>query len=256
MGTEVPAAAQGRRPRASAPRRAGSRPRPTLEGVAELPARERAYHELKFRILEGRLPPGTTLLETEAASLLSLSRTPVREALIRLEEEGLVTVRPRHGITVRAQSLDDLAEIYQVFSALEVVAARLVARRGLSRAEAERLQSLMAQMERATRRGDIEHWSQLDDIFHSEITSFCGNSRLQATIRQYWDQQYRARMAMVPLRPRPTQSDEEHRAIFEAIRTGDEVAAEHLHRQHRERADEQALTLLRQAAKAAGLEES
>ncbi len=231
---------------------AGSRPRPTLQGVAEMPARDRAYHELKYRILEGRLSPGTTLLETEVASLLSLSRTPVREALIRLEEEGLVSVRPRHGMTVKAQSLDDLTEIYEVFSALEVMAARLLARRGLSRGEAERLQSLMAQMERATRRDDIEHWSQLDDIFHSEITSLCGNSRLQATLRQYWEQQYRARMAIVPLRPRPTQSDEEHRAIFEAIRAGDDAAAAHLHEQHRARADRQTLALLREAEIMAG----
>ena len=126
-----------------------------MQGVAKMAARERAYHELKYRILEGRLPPGTTLLETEVANLLSLSRTPIREALIRLEEEGLVEVKPRHGVTVRAQSLDDLAEIYEVFSALEVQAARLAAVRGLEPSESERLKSLMDQMEKATRSDDI-----------------------------------------------------------------------------------------------------
>lgn len=232
----------------------GSRPRPTLQGVGKMPARERAYHELKFRILEGRLPPGTTLLETEVANLLSLSRTPIREALIRLEEEGLVAVRPRHGITVKAQSLDDLADIYEVFSTLEVKAAQLAARRGLSKSEADRLRTLMGQLERATQRDDIEQWSRLDDIFHAEIVSFCGNARLQATLRQYWDQQYRARMAIMPLRPRPTQSDEEHRAIVAAILAGDEIEAGRLHALHRERADRQALDLLRsQSGEAKGL---
>ena len=210
-----------------------------------MPARERAYRELKFRILEGRLPPGTTLLETEVAALLSMSRTPIREALIKLEEEGLVRVRPRHGVTVRSQSLDDLAEIYEVFSALEVVAARLLARRGLSEPETERLHGLMAQMERATKRDDIAQWSQLDDNFHAEIVALCGNIRLQTTLRQYWDQQYRARMAIVPLRPRPSQSDEEHRAIVAAIAARDSVEAGRLHQLHRDRTDQQALELLR-----------
>ena len=232
----------------------GSRPRPTLRGVGALPARERAYAELKYRILEGRLPPGTTLLETEVASLLSLSRTPVREALIRLEEEGLVEVRPRHGITVKAQSIEDIAEIYEVFSTLEVKAAQLAARRGLSPNDAGMLEQLMSQMERATKRDDIDHWSHLDDQFHSEIVRLCGNVRLQATLRQYWDQQYRARMSIVGLRPRPTQSDSEHRAIVKAIANGDEAGAFVLHQEHRDRTDRQLLRLLKEAAaKPAGL---
>ena len=113
------------------PGAAGSRPRPSLSGVSALSARDRAYHELKYRILEGQLAPGTTLLENEVAQLLAMSRTPIREALIRLEEERLVAVRPRRGFTVLEQSIDDLVEIYEVFSTLEVRAARLAAERGV-----------------------------------------------------------------------------------------------------------------------------
>ena len=76
-----------------------------------MPARDRAYHDLRYRILTGRLAPGTTLLETELAALLSLSRTPVREAAIKLADEGLVSIRARHGITVRDLSLRDVADI-------------------------------------------------------------------------------------------------------------------------------------------------
>ena len=230
------------------PAAGGSRPRPTLAGVARMPARDRAYHDLKFRILEGRLPPGTTLLEAEVASLLSLSRTPVREALIRLEEEDLVEVRPRHGITVKSQSLDDLAQIYDVLSPLEVKAAALLARRGLEADDVRRLLGLIEQMERETERGDIVQWSHLDNLFHSELVGLCGNRRLQGALRLCWDQQYRAHMAIVKLRPGPTQSDREHRAIFEAIRAGDERLASHLHAQHRERADRMALSILRRQA--------
>lgn len=223
----------------------GGPSRPDREATSGLPARERAYRELRFRILEGRLAPGTTLLETEVATLLSLSRTPIREALIRLEEEGLVTIRPRHGITVCALSLDDLAEIYEVFSALEVKAAVLAARRGLPAEMAEHMRRLLGGMEQATRQDNIERWSRLDDEFHSAITGAAGNDRLQSTLRRYWDQQYRARLIIGPFRPKPTRSDEEHRAIFDAIAAGDEATAHRLMHQHRARADAQTLELLR-----------
>ncbi|MBN7758241.1 GntR family transcriptional regulator [Nitratireductor aquimarinus] len=223
-----------------------SRPRPSLQGIGKMPARDRAYHELKFRILEGRLPPGTTLLETEVASLLSLSRTPVREALIRLEEEGLVDVRPRHGITVKALTVDEIEQIYQVFSALEVKAAQLTARRGISAEDHKRLDGILTQMERASQRGDIESWSELDDEFHSELVGLCGNPRLLSMLRQLWDMQYHARRAITKLRPLPLVSDREHRAILAAIAAGNAEEATRLHQAHRDRADQQLLSLLRQ----------
>ena len=129
------------------PRRVrASRPVPSLQGLTEMPARDRAYHDLRYRILTGRLAPGTTLLETELAALLSLSRTPVREAVIKLEEEGLVEVRPRHGVTVKALSLQDFGHILNVFSALEVRAVELAAARGLTEPEAQALIRMLDQM--------------------------------------------------------------------------------------------------------------
>ncbi|MBK1670226.1 transcriptional regulator [Rhodovibrio sodomensis] len=244
---DSPAGTADRQPRRRAAPAAldGARARPSRNTDPTLPARERAYREMRYRILEGGLAPGTTLLETELATLLAMSRTPIREATIRLEKEGLVTIRPRHGITVNALSLDDLAEIYEVFSALEVRAAGLAALRGLSTEAAERMRGLLDAMEHATQQGRIEHWSRLDDEFHSTIAAASGNARLQSTLRLYWDQQYRARLAIVPLRASPTRSDAEHRSIFEAIRAGDEAEAERLMRAHRMRADAQTLELLR-----------
>lgn len=227
------------------PPETGSRPRPSRAGLEGRPARERAYQELKYRILEGLLKPGTTMLETEVADLLAVSRTPIREALIKLQEERLVAVRPRHGFTVLEQSLDDLAEIYEVFSTLEVRAARLAASAPVAADALARLDALMDRMETATAARDIADWSHLDDLYHAEIVSLCGNRRLQETLRTYWDEQYRVRMLIVSLRPLPDQSNSEHRAIAAAIRAGDPDEAERLHRQHRARADEQAIRLLR-----------
>ena len=222
-----------------------TRPRPTLSGVEDMPARDRAYHDLRYRILTGRLAPGTTLLETELAALLSLSRTPVREAAIKLADEGLVSIRARHGITVCDLSLRDVADILDVFSALEVQAVALVARRGLSRPEHDHLSGLLDRMERHTASGDIARWSDLDDDFHSSMVSLCGNGRLQRTLGEYWGQQFRARMLILSLRPSPVQSDLEHREILAAVFARDEIAARRAHERHRARADAQQLALLK-----------
>ncbi|AUH35326.1 GntR family transcriptional regulator [Paracoccus tegillarcae] len=216
-----------------------------MSGIAAMPARDRAYHDLRYRILTGRLAPGTTLLETELAALLSLSRTPVREATIRLAEEGLISIRPRHGITVLNLTLSDVRDILDVLSALEIRAVELVALRGLSDAEHDGLLQLLDRMERLTEAGDIAQWSNLDDDFHSSIAALCGNARLLRTLDEYWGQQYRPRMMIVPLRPKPTQSNIEHRRIVQALADRDAEAAREAQQKHRARADRQQLDLLR-----------
>ncbi|WP_220443682.1 GntR family transcriptional regulator [Paracoccus luteus] len=228
------------------------RPLPTLTGLAALGARDRAYHHLRHRILTGSLAPGTTLLETELAALLGVSRTPVREATIRLAEEGLVEIRPRHGVRVRGLTLADVRDILDVFSALEVRAVELVARRGLAADEGRVLTALLARMERATAAGDIAAWSDLDDDFHSAIVGLCGNPRLLGTLGEYWGQQFRARALIVPLRPAPVQSDTEHRAIVAALIAGDAGRARMLHAAHRDRADAQQMDLMRRSLGAGG----
>lgn len=233
------------RPKDAPPVTRRARQRPSLAGLTAMPARDRAYHDLRYRILTGRLAPGTTLLETELAALLSLSRTPVREAAIRLAEEGLIDVRPRHGITVRSLTLTDVRDILDVLSALEIRAVELVAQRGLTTPQHDQLTHLLDRMERATRSGDIAQWSDLDDDFHSTIAMICGNDRLLSTLDEYWAQQYRPRMMIVPLRPTPTQSNIEHRQIVDALAAGDPEAARLAQQQHRARADRQQLDLLR-----------
>jgi DNA-binding GntR family transcriptional regulator len=230
----------------------GARPVPSLQGLTDMPARDRAYHDLRYRILTGRLAPGTTLLETELAALLSLSRTPVREAVIKLEEEGLVEVRPRHGVTVKALSLQDFAHILNVFSALEVRAFELAAERGLPLAEATRLERMLDEMEAVTER-DIARWSDLDDELHASVVAMCGNARLQDTISAFWGQQYRARLMILPLRPPPVDSNNEHRGILEALRLGDRALTRARHHAHRDRADAQQLALLHRSLGANGL---
>ncbi|MTH78203.1 FCD domain-containing protein [Paracoccus aestuariivivens] len=224
-----------------------------MHGLTEMAARERAYHDLRYRILTGRLAPGTTLLETELAGLLSLSRTPVREAVIKLEEEGLVEVRPRHGVTIKALSLQDFANILDTYSALEVRAYELVAARGLTPEQTRLLERMVEDMETATATGDIARWSDLDDEFHAEIVSLCGNQRLQTALNAFWGQQYRARMMILPLRPLPDESNAEHRAVLDALKLGDRDLTRERQNAHRDRADKQQLELLRRSLGSSGL---
>jgi len=94
-----------------------------------------AHNALRRRILDNAYPPGHQVLEQALAEELGISRTPLREALIRLQKEGLVEVIPRHGMRVLPVSPADMKEIYEILSALESMAAALAAKRRPSDAE-------------------------------------------------------------------------------------------------------------------------
>ena len=111
-----------------------------LTPAAPETAAGRAYAALRAQVLDGTLPAGTMVLEGELAAALGLSRTPVRQALVRLADEGLIELRPRHGMRVRPIAADDMREIYQVLTALEASAARLCAERGVPGGELEALE--------------------------------------------------------------------------------------------------------------------
>ncbi|MEM6664973.1 MAG: GntR family transcriptional regulator [Pseudomonadota bacterium] len=197
-----------------------------------LPQRERAYRSLRDRILENSWPPGTQMLEEEVAVNLGMSRTPVREALIRLEEEGLVTVKPRHGMQVRGISPDDMREIHEILLQLEPMAARLAAEKGHGEAELADVFGLLDEMERALTVGDIVAWGHADRLFHREIVYLSGNGHLCDITNRIWGQQYRALMATLRLRPSRTLCNRDHRAVANAIRGGDGVKARAIHLAH------------------------
>jgi DNA-binding GntR family transcriptional regulator len=206
---------------------------------------DRAYDELKRRILDNEMPAGTLALEQEIAVMLDMSRTPVREALIRLAQEGMVEVRPRHGMRVLPVSADDMQEIYEVLVALEAKAAEIVAARGIGEAELAALEGTVADMDAALAADDLNAWSAADERFHMLLVELSGNRRLAAMVATVWDQAHRARMLTLRLRPRPTDSNLDHAAVVEAIRRGDADAARRVHREHRSQAGKMLVELLR-----------
>lgn len=206
---------------------------------------ERAYVEMRRRILQNEWPANFTALEEEIAIELGMSRTPVREALIQLEAQGLVTLRPRHGMQVQPISADDMAEIYQIITALEAQAAELVARRGLSDSDLQLLEEPAEIMERALESDDRVAWALADEDFHRTLVRLSGNSRLAAMVASVSDQTHRVRMATIHQRPRPVVSTLEHRLLVDALRRSDAEGARELQRLHRRRGGEVMIGILR-----------
>jgi DNA-binding GntR family transcriptional regulator len=200
--------------------------------------------EIRRRILDNEMPPNAQFLEQELADALAMSRTPVREALIRLSEERLVEVRPRHGARVLPVSIEDMREIYELLTELEAMAARLLAERGLSWEQLARLEQAVADMEAALARDDLIDWARNDEIFHGLLVDLAGNSRLSQIVGMFRDQAHRARMQTLRLRPKPTASNRDHAAVVDAIRRRDGAAAAAIHRRHRQQAGAMQLALL------------
>ena len=219
--------------------------RPRIEsGPSRLSSAELAYRALKKLILGDELPAGSHLLEQEAAERLGMSRTPVREAMIRLEKDGVVEVRPRHGMRVLPVSPDDMREIYQVLTALESAAAEAVARRGATPAEIASLRAAVADMEAALDRGDLDGWADADKRFHWLLVTLTGNQRLQQMVSQLDEQAHRARVLTLRLRPKPVNSIRDHARLVAAIARRDAESARRIHHDHRTRAGEMLVGLL------------
>lgn len=205
---------------------------------------EDAYLRLKGDILENRLPPGYLAPEPEVAVRLGMSRTPVREALVRLQHEGLVELVPRRGVRVLPVSPGDMQEIYQLLGVLEPEAAAEVAARRLSGDERTRLERATDAMERALADGDLDAWALADSDFHESLLSFSDNSRLKAIVGTLFAQSHRARAVTLRLRETPWKSTGDHRAILRAMADGDPELTRSLFRKHRKEAAEELLAIL------------
>ena len=164
-----------------------------------------AYQQIRQRILDNVWPPGHRALEQEVGLALGMSRTPVREALMRLSSEGLVEVIPRHGMRVLPVSPTDMREIYEILTALECMAAELLARRAPSAAELKPLVDATRAMDKALKVEDLDAWAAADESFHARLLELAGNRQLQATVLNYWDRAHRARMfTLLPKTTRKT----------------------------------------------------
>lgn len=204
-----------------------------------------ATRTLKQLIIENKLSPGSSHLESELAEVLGMSRTPVREATLLLEAQGLLQVRPRHGVKIASLSIDDMREIYQVLTELEALASQLAAGKDLAEEEYAAAEQAITDMDIALETDDRETWAKADEVFHSELIRLGGNQRVGHIVSMYNDQVRRVRALTLYMRPSPTKSNDDHRRLLEAIRRGDEANARAIHTAHRVQAQALLIDLLK-----------
>ncbi len=205
---------------------------------------DRAYGNLKADILANRLPPGFQAPEPEFAMRLGMSRTPVREALLRLQSDGLVELVPRRGARVLPISLDDMREIYEILTVLEPEAAAGLALRDDQQSTFEALDPAACAMEQALADGDLDAWGEADGQFHRRLLECHNNQRMSDIITALIEQSQRVRLITLRLREPPHRSTEEHREILDHIMAGRADEARSTFREHRVRAAQELLSIL------------
>ena len=211
---------------------------------ARIPFAEQAYSELKRQILTNELPHGSQFLEQEIAEQLSMSRTPTREAMVRLANEGLVEVRPRHGMRVLPISPKDMAEVYGIITALESSAAGILAGMDLSEDGLQSLMKAVDDMDTALEHDDLNSWVIADYEFHRQMVVLTGSVRMLQLVDTFRDQIHRVRMTTLHMRPKPYKSNEDHRAVVAAILARDVKKARDIQRNHQEMAAKMLIKLL------------
>jgi DNA-binding GntR family transcriptional regulator len=198
------------------------------------PMSERAYRELKHRILTNHFQGGEYILEDELAKMLGMSRTPIREALVQLQNEGHLQIVPRRGARIVPLSLTDIREIYDLLQTLESHAAELVARRDDRKQVADQLAEAVDAMRDALKRDSMEDWAIANERFHRRLVELSENSRLVQFCSTLLDQSHRVRVFTLRLRKPPTQSTDNHAELIRAIRRGDADKAREIHVRHKD----------------------
>lgn len=189
-----------------------------------LPLRDVVFRTLRKAILTGELKPGERLMEIHLANRLGVSRTPIREAIRKLELEGLVTMIPRRGAEVAQITEKSLKDVLEVRRALDALCAELACER-ITEEEKEQLKEACAGFERATKTRDATVIARADVALHDIIVAATGNQRLVQLVNNLAEQMYRYRFEYIKDESQHERLIEEHRIIYESIVKKDSEAA-------------------------------
>ena len=193
--------------------------------------RERVYQAIKEMIIIQEIPPGEKLDEDSLASQLGVSRTPIRESLCRLENEGIVKIIPRRGAFIVRHSKESINEILSVREVLEGLSAREAASH-ITDAALEVLESLSGKFSESNVRVLSKEYVQADVKLHNAIIEASKNEWLINLMNTLNDHIQMLRLRTVVLQGRPEQSLSEHRKIIGALKARDPLLAETLMREH------------------------
>ena len=214
-------------------------------GVLNLPKtnlKTYAYDIIKDNIIRCKLMPGEVINEQILTEELSISRTPIREALKQLENEGLVEIRPRVGTFVRTPTRREIVELFQLKESLEGLAANLLARRGPT-SELASLTRNLDESDAAVRADDTAEYARLVHEFHWTIVLGADNAKLAEHYERLMNQLAYHRIVLRTIeRPgRLLASNHEHRAVVRSIGEKDAIGAEFAMRTHVEASSRAAL---------------
>lgn len=201
------------------------------------PLRDVVFENLRTAILEGNLKSGQRLMEVQLAEQLGVSRTPVREAIRKLELEGLVIMLPRKGAYVADMSFKDLIDVLEIRASLEGLAASLASERRREEDIAV-LEKVAKEFEESIKNADVENVLKKDVEFHERIFSLANNKKLYHLITSLWEQVHRFRVTYVSDYEASLSLVDEHNKILEAIKDGDCEKAKRYATEHIELAEQ------------------
>lgn len=200
------------------------------------PLREIVLEALKDAIVNGKLKPGERLMEQQVAEELGVSRTPVREAIRKLEIEGFIIIIPRKGAYVSDISLKDIAQVFEVRAAMEALAAGLAAQR-IADDQMEKLERKLVEVKNAVDNSDLDNIIQFDTDFHEIIYDASRNDRLVQILNNLREQIQRYRTASLASPGRLKDTLREHQELVDAISTRNVALAQKVAKEHIENAE-------------------
>lgn len=206
-----------------------------LQMDAYLPLRDVVFQTLRGAILKGDLKPGERLMELQLASKLGVSRTPIREAIRMLEQEGLAVTIPRKGAEVAKMTEKDMEDVLEIRLSLEGLAVRLSCEK-ITPAALQELKVAMENFEEKTRSGKFVEMAKADVKFHEILYKASNNPKLQQLLNNLREQMYRYRVEYLKDDSIYPRLIEEHQKMYDALKSKDSKLAEsyverHLHNQ-------------------------
>lgn len=196
-----------------------------------MPLRDVVFQTLREAILRGTLHPGDRLMEVALAERLGVSRTPVREALRMLEQEGLVVNTPKRGASVSGMSVKDMEDVMEIRETLEELAVRLACER-IDKEGIKELAVRKQEFEDSLKKGELSEIAACDERFHDVIFSAAKNPRLVGMLENLRSQIYRYRLEYLKDSANYPALLEEHDAIFDGISMGQKQNVAEVMRSH------------------------
>lgn len=191
----------------------------------------KVFQQLKNSILAGEFENGAELREIALSKKLSVSRTPIREALRQLEQEGLVEIYPNRGAYVKGITYKDVEDIFRIRARLEGLCAEMAVS-SITQEQLDKLDEIILLSKFYEKKKDMEHLLKMDSQFHEVLFESCGSKMLEHQLKDYHQYVQKARLRSLKRQERAKKSTMEHEEILDAIKARDAQKADELATRH------------------------